>query len=168
MYGYMLPNLSPSPNLYKVQRQGCLQTTCSFVILVIPSCASDIIICILLVYMKDNARQIHIHLHPKQPAIFKEKTDCLGLDSNATMYMHLLYSPFLLWCVCVCVCTGDIVLYNVFYEIFSVCTSIIGQTENGTLLHARNLDFGLLMGYTCACALFIHFCLHCIYIQGYI
>jgi acid ceramidase len=42
---------------------------------------------------------------------------------------------------------GDIVLYNVFYEIFSVCTSIIGQTEDGTLMHARNLDFGLLMGW---------------------
>lgn len=37
-------------------------------------------------------------------------------------------------------------LYNVFYEVFSVCTSIVAQTENGTLMHARSLDFGLLMG----------------------
>jgi acid ceramidase len=45
---------------------------------------------------------------------------------------------------------GDIVLYNVFYEIFSVCTSIVAQTESGTLMHARNLDFGLLMGWDIA------------------
>jgi acid ceramidase len=43
---------------------------------------------------------------------------------------------------------GDVVLYNVFYEIFSVCTSIVAESENGTLMHVRNLDFGLLMGYT--------------------
>lgn len=42
---------------------------------------------------------------------------------------------------------GDIMIYNIFYEIFSVCTSIVAQTENGTLMHARNLDFGLLMGW---------------------
>ena len=41
---------------------------------------------------------------------------------------------------------GEIVLYNIFYEIFTACTSIIGQAENGKLLHARNLDFGLFMG----------------------
>jgi acid ceramidase len=42
---------------------------------------------------------------------------------------------------------GDVVLYNVFYEIFSVCTSIVAESENGTLMHVRNLDFGLLMGW---------------------
>ena len=41
---------------------------------------------------------------------------------------------------------GEIVLYNVFYEISTACTSIVGQMENGHLLHARNLDFGLFMG----------------------
>lgn len=42
--------------------------------------------------------------------------------------------------------TGEIVLYNIFFEVSGLCTSIIGQTENGKLFHARNLDFGLLMG----------------------
>ena len=42
---------------------------------------------------------------------------------------------------------GDIVLYNIFYEIFTVCTSIVGKDANGTTFHARNLDFGLFVGW---------------------
>ncbi len=42
---------------------------------------------------------------------------------------------------------GRVVLYNVFYEIFTVCTSVITQDAKGTLYHARNLDFGLFLGY---------------------
>jgi acid ceramidase len=42
---------------------------------------------------------------------------------------------------------GDIVLFNVFYEVFTVCTSIVSQDANGNILHARNLDFGLLLGW---------------------
>uniref|UniRef100_A0AC35TM49 Acid ceramidase-like n=1 Tax=Rhabditophanes sp. KR3021 TaxID=114890 RepID=A0AC35TM49_9BILA len=42
---------------------------------------------------------------------------------------------------------GQIVMYNVFYEIFTVCTSIIAQDPNGHLVHARNLDFGLFLGW---------------------
>lgn len=42
---------------------------------------------------------------------------------------------------------GEAVLYNIFYEIFSACTSIVGEDEDGKLYHARNLDFGLLMGW---------------------
>ncbi len=42
---------------------------------------------------------------------------------------------------------GDVVLFNIFYEVFTVCTSIVSQDENGNVLHARNLDFGLLMGW---------------------
>jgi acid ceramidase len=40
----------------------------------------------------------------------------------------------------------EIVLYNIFYEVFSLCTSVV--TENvyhDTIIHARNLDFGVLM-----------------------
>jgi acid ceramidase len=40
---------------------------------------------------------------------------------------------------------GEIVLYNVFYEIFSVCTSIVAQDDKGKMYHARNMDFGLFM-----------------------
>jgi len=42
---------------------------------------------------------------------------------------------------------GEIVLYNVFYEIFTVCTSIVAEDPNGKLFHARNLDFGLFIGW---------------------
>ena len=41
---------------------------------------------------------------------------------------------------------GDIVLYNIFYEVFTVCTSIVAHDDKGTMYHARNLDFGLFMG----------------------
>jgi len=42
---------------------------------------------------------------------------------------------------------GEIVLYNIFYEIFTVCTSIVAQDNNNKLYHARNLDFGLFLGW---------------------
>ena len=35
---------------------------------------------------------------------------------------------------------------NIFYEVFTVCTSILAQAGDGTLYHGRNLDFGLFMG----------------------
>lgn len=42
---------------------------------------------------------------------------------------------------------GEIVLYNIFYEVFTVCTSIIAEDSKGNLYHGRNLDFGLFMGW---------------------
>jgi len=42
---------------------------------------------------------------------------------------------------------GEVVLYNIFYEIFTVCTSIVAQDEQNKLYHARNLDFGLFLGW---------------------
>ena len=42
---------------------------------------------------------------------------------------------------------GDIILYNIFYEIFSMCTSIVAESETGELIHGRNLDFGLFVGW---------------------
>ncbi|XP_065577192.1 acid ceramidase-like [Artemia franciscana] len=42
---------------------------------------------------------------------------------------------------------GEITLYNLFYEIFTFCTSIIVEGENGHIYHGRNLDFGILMGW---------------------
>ncbi|CAI5438889.1 unnamed protein product [Caenorhabditis angaria] len=42
---------------------------------------------------------------------------------------------------------GQITMYNIFYEIFTVCTSIVAQDHQGNLVHARNLDFGLFMGW---------------------
>ncbi|KAL4230413.1 N-acylsphingosine amidohydrolase (acid ceramidase) [Mactra antiquata] len=42
---------------------------------------------------------------------------------------------------------GEVILYNIFYEIFTVCTSVIAENTAGELYHARNLDFGLFMGW---------------------
>lgn len=42
---------------------------------------------------------------------------------------------------------GEVVLYNVFYEFFTVCTSIVAQDPNGEIYHARNMDFGLFLGW---------------------
>ncbi|XP_060074170.1 acid ceramidase-like [Ylistrum balloti] len=42
---------------------------------------------------------------------------------------------------------GEIVFFNVFYEFFTVCTSIVAQDPTGKLYHVRNLDFGLFLGW---------------------
>ncbi|XP_035682893.1 acid ceramidase-like [Branchiostoma floridae] len=42
---------------------------------------------------------------------------------------------------------GEVVLFNVFYEFFTVCTSIVAEDPSGKLFHARNLDFGLFLGW---------------------
>ena len=42
---------------------------------------------------------------------------------------------------------GEIVLVNIFYEVNAFCTSIVAEDPSGKLYHARNLDFGLFMGW---------------------
>lgn len=42
---------------------------------------------------------------------------------------------------------SEVTLYNIFYEVFTFCTSIIVQDPTGHLYHGRNLDFGLFMGW---------------------
>ncbi|KAI5630453.1 N-acylsphingosine amidohydrolase precursor [Silurus asotus] len=42
---------------------------------------------------------------------------------------------------------GEVVLFNIFYEVFTVCTSLVAEDPDGNLIHARNLDFGLFMGW---------------------
>lgn len=42
---------------------------------------------------------------------------------------------------------GEVVLFNIFYEFFTVCTSIVAVDNNGNFVHARNLDFGLFIGW---------------------
>lgn len=41
---------------------------------------------------------------------------------------------------------GEITLYNIFYEVFTLCTSVISQGADGKIYHGRNLDFGLFLG----------------------
>lgn len=42
---------------------------------------------------------------------------------------------------------GEIALFNIFYEVFTVCTSLVAEDLNGNIYHGRNLDFGLFMGW---------------------
>ncbi|GAB5570164.1 acid ceramidase [Prionailurus iriomotensis] len=42
---------------------------------------------------------------------------------------------------------GEIISFNVFYEIFTICTSVITEDKQGHLLHGRNLDFGIFLGW---------------------
>lgn len=42
---------------------------------------------------------------------------------------------------------GEILFFNIFYEIVAFCTSIVAEDESGKLFHARNMDFGLFMGW---------------------
>ena len=42
---------------------------------------------------------------------------------------------------------GLVVIYNIFYEVSSLCTSIVAQDTQGNVYHARNLDFGLFLGW---------------------
>jgi acid ceramidase len=42
---------------------------------------------------------------------------------------------------------GQLVLINIFYEVFTVCTSIVAQDSQGNVYHGRNLDFGLFPAY---------------------
>ncbi|XP_076001368.1 acid ceramidase [Genypterus blacodes] len=42
---------------------------------------------------------------------------------------------------------GEVILFNIFYEVFTVCTSVVAEDTNGKLFHGRNLDFGLFMGW---------------------
>jgi len=43
---------------------------------------------------------------------------------------------------------GWATLFNIGYEVSDACTSIVAQTSDGTIIHARNLDFWAGMGFT--------------------
>ena len=40
----------------------------------------------------------------------------------------------------------EVTIYNIFYELFTLCTSVVVQDSQGNLHHGRNLDFGLFLG----------------------
>lgn len=42
---------------------------------------------------------------------------------------------------------GEIVLYNLFYDLANFCTSIVAEDPMGNIFHARNMDFGEFMGW---------------------
>ncbi|XP_069167810.1 acid ceramidase isoform X2 [Procambarus clarkii] len=42
---------------------------------------------------------------------------------------------------------STITMYNIFYEAFTLCTSIIAQDPSGYLYHGRNLDTGVFLGW---------------------
>ncbi|XP_019381811.1 PREDICTED: acid ceramidase [Gavialis gangeticus] len=68
-----------------------------------------------------------VHLLSSLPHPFREEIEGIANTSGASL--------------------GDVVLFNVFYEIFTVCTSIVAEDQTGKLYHARNLDFGLFLGW---------------------
>ena len=41
---------------------------------------------------------------------------------------------------------STVTLYNIFYEMFTFCTSLVVQDSSGHLYHGRNLDTGVLLG----------------------
>lgn len=41
---------------------------------------------------------------------------------------------------------STVTLYNIFYEAFTLCTSLVVQDQSGHLYHARNLDTGVFLG----------------------
>lgn len=41
---------------------------------------------------------------------------------------------------------GEVTFFNLCYEVFTVCTSLVAQNADGSRYHARNLDFGPFMG----------------------
>jgi len=43
---------------------------------------------------------------------------------------------------------GEIVMMNLFYELVAQCTSIVAETPDGKIYHARNLDFGVGLAFT--------------------
>lgn len=65
---------------------------------------------------------------------FKKLIDCLKWKRKIYLLTHFSYY------------LGEIVLYNIFYEVASYCTSIVGQDQNGNIFHGRNLDFGGALG----------------------
>lgn len=41
---------------------------------------------------------------------------------------------------------STVTLYNIFYEAFTFCTSLVVQDPSGHLYHGRNLDTGVFLG----------------------
>ncbi|PNI34755.1 ASAH1 isoform 3 [Pan troglodytes] len=42
---------------------------------------------------------------------------------------------------------GEIISFNIFYELFTICTSIVAEDKKGHLIHGRNMDFGVFLGW---------------------
>ncbi|XP_037687134.1 acid ceramidase isoform X2 [Choloepus didactylus] len=42
---------------------------------------------------------------------------------------------------------GEVIAFNIFYEFFTLCTSIVTEDKEGDLLHGRNMDFGIFLGW---------------------
>lgn len=44
-------------------------------------------------------------------------------------FLKLTFSD--VFCVCVVCNLGEVVLFNIFYEVFTVCTSVVAEDSNG-------------------------------------
>lgn len=63
-----------------------------------------------------------------------------------SMIFESLPNPYKSEMMGISVVTGlpveEVLLYNLFYEFSSFCTSIVARNDEGHLIHGRNLDFG--------------------------
>nr|XP_033799873.1 acid ceramidase [Geotrypetes seraphini] len=84
--------------------------------------------------------------------VFDPAGKIIGLvDDELPLILDSLPSPFLEEIKGIAAVSetplGEIIFYNIFYELFTVCTAIIAEDKTGRLFHARNLDFGLFLGW---------------------
>uniref|UniRef100_A0A672SHL0 Acid ceramidase n=1 Tax=Sinocyclocheilus grahami TaxID=75366 RepID=A0A672SHL0_SINGR len=90
---------------------------------------------------------VNLDLPPSErwTQVIKDKNTEVQLFNNVYRNCNL---SFLYFCTFIlCVPLGEITLFNIFYEVFTVCTSIVAEDFNGNIYHGRNLDFGLFMGW---------------------
>jgi len=74
--------------------------------------------------------------------------EAIGLLLN-TYYFPREYAQEIQGCAqSLGISVGWATLFNIGYEVSDACTSIVAQTPEGKILHARNLDFGDGMGFT--------------------
>uniref|UniRef100_A0A9J7YP12 Acid ceramidase n=1 Tax=Cyprinus carpio carpio TaxID=630221 RepID=A0A9J7YP12_CYPCA len=99
---------------------------------------------------------VNLDLPPSErwTQVIKDK----NTEVAVSLLMHCLLGlrPWPLLCICMStlgiaavsgIPLGEITLFNIFYEVFTVCTSVVAEDFNGNIYHARNLDFGLFMGW---------------------
>jgi len=72
----------------------------------------------------------------------------LGEELNTMYFPHELAEEIRGCAASLGVPFGWLTLFNLGYEVSDACTSIVAQTPDGKILHARNLDFWDGMGFT--------------------
>jgi hypothetical protein len=91
-------------------------------------------------FLVNTAAQLLPVLHPY--------LESMGLFINRH-YFPVEYSQEIQGCAAASgISEGWLAMFNIGYEISDACTSMLAQTTDGRVLHARNLDFWDGMGFT--------------------